>query len=329
MNKSTDLVSVIIPTYNRPCFLIEALESVRAQSHRPVEVIIIDDGSSSNNLSIVKDYINSFEAEPCFFIFLIEQHHLGQCVARNRGLAQSQGKYIQFLDDDDTLHPKKLSIQLHHLKKNSELDVVVAQIAYCDSDLNPMAFSNINDRGWKGSMVDFFLELSHDVQTHAPLHRRSVLEKIGGFDESGKFGDDVSLHLRLAISGAKFSFIPDVLGYFRGHKQTGRVTDVGRCASVKDEEEFYKRIIDFSEKYISGRNHSIRRGVANRVFSIACRNYAHCKLKTGNDLIKLASKFCPELKFFELKIYPGMGGFLGFICEGPKYLFCKLWRKIG
>jgi len=323
-----NLVSVIIPTYNRSRFLVEAVESVRAQSHRPLEVIIIDDGSEPCELTSVKEYIRHINCEPEFCVNLIEQQHLGQRIARNRGLFQSSGAFIQFLDDDDTLHPDKLAIQLESFSKDPALDVVVSQVAFCDSEMHPTSISNISERGWKGDMVDFFLDLKHDVATHAPLHRRKALEKISGWDERGKIGDEVSLHLRLAISGAKFAFFPNVHGYVRCHNNPGRVTTLEQKASAVAEKEFYQRIIEFSEIRIGCRDEHLRCGVAKRLFLIARRHYSTLNPTTANGCICAAATIFPEFTPIALRLYPLLGGLLGCLIECPYYYVKRVVKRV-
>jgi len=91
-----DIVSVIIPAYNSEKFIGETLQSVNQQSWKNVEAFVIDDGSSDKTFEIAKQ----FESNQ---IKVIRQENAGACVARNKGLSMSKGKYIQFLDADDVL----------------------------------------------------------------------------------------------------------------------------------------------------------------------------------------------------------------------------------
>ena len=97
-------VSVIIPTYNRAAYLEAAVRSVLAQTHRPAEVIIVDDGSTDGTA----EFCMSF-SEPVRYI---RQENAGVSAARNRGIREAKGEYLAFLDSDDTWHPTKLETQL-------------------------------------------------------------------------------------------------------------------------------------------------------------------------------------------------------------------------
>src|SRR5260221_9109636 len=97
---NANFVSVIIPVYNGSRFIIDALNSVKGQTHRQLECIVVDDGSTDNTADIVKEWIISDNR----FIYLF-QNNKGLSGARNKGLDHAKGNYIQFLDADDILLP--------------------------------------------------------------------------------------------------------------------------------------------------------------------------------------------------------------------------------
>src|SRR5258708_549681 len=102
------LVSVVIPTWNRAALLGDALDSVFAQDYAPVQVIVVDDGSTDDTRSLVARY-------PCVEYY--QQQHAGSAAARNRGVAHARGDYVAFLDSDDVWLPGKLRTELdlfHH-----------------------------------------------------------------------------------------------------------------------------------------------------------------------------------------------------------------------
>ena len=107
-----DLVSVILPTYNRSPFLGGALTSCIQQTYRPLEVIIVDDGSTDDTESLVHRWQEDCRSKQELSLRYVYQPNRGVSAARNLGLIQSRGEYIQYLDSDDVMHPQK--IQLHH-----------------------------------------------------------------------------------------------------------------------------------------------------------------------------------------------------------------------
>ena len=109
-------VSVVIPTYDRPEMLREAIESVLAQTYAPVELVVVDDGSPTSARPVVE----SLDADAVFHRF---DHNRGANVARNEGIRRSSGEYVAFLDDDDRWEPQKLARQVAALEADGDLGV--------------------------------------------------------------------------------------------------------------------------------------------------------------------------------------------------------------
>jgi len=101
------LVSVIVPTYNRNAVITETLDSVWSQTYRPIEVIVVDDGSTDNTQEVVDAWSQAKIDNDGFKLSYLHQANTGPSAARNRGLIESHGKYIQFMDSDDLLHPER------------------------------------------------------------------------------------------------------------------------------------------------------------------------------------------------------------------------------
>jgi len=112
-----ELVSVIVPTYNRAHVVGQAIDSILAQSYINLEVIVIDDGSRDNTAAIMAAY-----RDPRVRYFRTENG--GMSVARNRGLAQARGEFIAFLDSDDTWFPWKLAAQIEIFRREPQVGAV-------------------------------------------------------------------------------------------------------------------------------------------------------------------------------------------------------------
>jgi glycosyltransferase involved in cell wall biosynthesis len=106
------LVSIVIPTYNQPALLREALDSVFAQTFKDYEVIVVDDGSTDDTREQLRQYGGR--------IRLIAQENQGTGPARNRGMDEASGRYIAFLDHDDLWHPSKLEIQVAYMQAHPD-----------------------------------------------------------------------------------------------------------------------------------------------------------------------------------------------------------------
>ncbi len=100
-------VSVVIPTYNYGRFVVEAVESVLAQTYRDLEIIVVDDGSTDDTRARLEPYVGRI----CY----VYQHNQGLSAARNTGIRAAKGQWIAFLDSDDQWHPRKLEVQMAYL----------------------------------------------------------------------------------------------------------------------------------------------------------------------------------------------------------------------
>lgn len=195
---SKPLVSAIIPTYNRAHILCDAIESVLAQTYPQIEVIIVDDGSKDDTLARLERYGER--------IRVISQANAGPAAARNRGIAESRGQLIAFLDSDDIWLPEKTERQVALLERAGK------SVPCCLSNI--MMKWNSGDRAsfdiallkpsaeegiWLN--VDEVLATRFVLFNQAIMIRREVLERIGVFDESIRYLEDVEFPLRLSLEG--------------------------------------------------------------------------------------------------------------------------------
>lgn len=182
--RPTPLVSVVLPTWNRAQALRQAIESVQAQSFDDWELIVVDDGSTDDTEQVVTG-IAAYEDR---LVHVPVPHH-GVCRARNEGIARARGRYVAFLDSDNTWNPDFLGTMVDVLEANGWA----------------MAHSAIRLRRADGEIFYRAFEGTHDhllVRNHVDLNvlvvRRDALQEIGGFDESLRRAVDYDLALRLA-----------------------------------------------------------------------------------------------------------------------------------
>lgn len=192
-------VSCIVPVYNGERYLGETIDSILGQTLAPLEVIIVDDGSTDATAAVVKSYGES--------VRYIYQEHAGVSEARNHGVRLAAGDLLAFLDADDLFVPRKLERQAERFAVRPELDM---SSAYTLNFWSP----ELNDE-----------ERDHDpkLATPWPRHistwmlRPALFERVGGFDENMPLSQDVDWNVRAQASGAIIETLPDILSRRRLH----------------------------------------------------------------------------------------------------------------
>jgi len=189
------MVSVIITTYKRsPEIVKRAAKSVLNQSYKNIELLIIDDSPDTYELrDSVRDMVHSLGESVCY---IQHKKNMGACAARNTGLNVAKGEYIAFLDDDDEWLPEKIEKQLSVFKKNKN-----AAIVYCGrySYYVKEQKTVVQKTKFKNGYVFDSLILENFIgSTSFPLIRKSVIEKLGGFDINMKAAQDYEMWLRIA-----------------------------------------------------------------------------------------------------------------------------------
>ena len=202
------LVSVIIPVYNGERFLAQALDSVCAQGYSPLEVIVVDDGSTDQTAKVV----NGFKDKVVYFF----QQNGGPAAARNRGIATAHGEFIAFLDADDLWAPNKIERQVDYLLQHPETGCVFThqRIIIEPGMERPL---------W---LRKEFLQTDHTGYIPSSLIvRRHVFEQLGDFDPSYRVAEDCDWFFRAKEAGITMAVLPETLLYKRihGSNLTGQI----------------------------------------------------------------------------------------------------------
>lgn len=208
------LVSVIIPTYNRAHLLIEAMDSVFAQTYRPIELIVVDDGSTDNTKEMAEEWSKRRADDDRFELRYFRQENKGAPAARNLGLIESRGEYVQFLDSDDVLHPEKLHRQTEVLRQDSGIDFVWSQTAQFR---NAPSFGGPTIAGRRVEKVwpDFVKKPCWLV--HSGLYRRPACVRTGPWNESLARCQDWDYGCRFLSGGPRRVHLKGVLSAARLH----------------------------------------------------------------------------------------------------------------
>lgn len=205
---ATPLVSVIIPNYNYARFLPQAIDSALAQTYSPVEVIVVDDGSQDDSLTVLKAYGARLR--------WVSQRNQGVAAARNHGVRLSQGSYLAFLDADDYWLPAKLERQLARLRQNPALGLV-----YCGTaEFNETGSLSLRQDGIEGAVLADLLLLRRPAFFGGGsgfVVPRALFDEVGGFDERLSTSADWDLACRVALR-RPFGFVPEILLKYRLHR---------------------------------------------------------------------------------------------------------------
>lgn len=202
------LVSVIIPCFNYESFVAGAVESALRQTLPPLEVIVVDDGSTDETVGRLRGFGSQ--------IHLIRQSNNGVAAARNAGAAAASGKFLAFLDADDTWHPEKLERQMERFREASDVGLV-----YCGMEVADHAGRWVKDLliGGEGWIAEAMLLSRHHRVIGAgstAVVRRDAFDAIDGFDETMSATEDVDFCFRLARR-FRVSFVREPLVRYRLH----------------------------------------------------------------------------------------------------------------
>jgi len=195
------LVSCIVPVFNGELYIKEALKSIHLQTYRPLEILVIDDGSTDNTKEVVKNLGISVQ--------YIVQPNMGPAAARNHGISLAKGDFVAFLDSDDLWHQEKLTKQMARFQAKPEVEVCVTHIShFADTEEGRKDILNQGQRRL------------HNVPgyvTQTLLCRRTTFGKVGIFDANLRHGDANDWFVRVADNDLKLELLHEVLVYRRLH----------------------------------------------------------------------------------------------------------------
>jgi glycosyltransferase involved in cell wall biosynthesis len=198
--KSQPLVSVIIPVYNCDHYLTEAIESVLAQTYRPIEIIVVDDGSIDSSASVAK----RFTSVRYYF-----QSNSGAGAARNHGADLAQGSFFAFLDADDLWVEDKLTRQMTVFDSNPEVDVVFGHIKQ---------FHSLELEETVKNKIHCPTELMPGYHPGTMLIKRDAFLCVGSFEINWQVREFISWYLCATDLGVRTVMLPELVMWRRLHK---------------------------------------------------------------------------------------------------------------
>jgi glycosyltransferase involved in cell wall biosynthesis len=194
------LISVVIPVFNGEKYLGEAIESIRQQGYVPLEVIIVDDGSTDGTARLVKHLGTDIQ--------YIYQDNKGTAAARNTGLRAVKGDIIAFLDADDLWPDDKFALQIPRLKDDPELDIVLGRIQY-------VCLPGAEEPKHRFEEPDYTLT---NVHLGSGLFRKTIFDEVGYFDEEMRFNEDMDWFFRALEQDVSMVIIKEVTLIYRLHQ---------------------------------------------------------------------------------------------------------------
>jgi glycosyltransferase involved in cell wall biosynthesis len=261
-HQSDPLISVIIPAYNAEKFIEITLDSVLAQTHENIEILIVDDGSKDRTVAIVQQ--KALEDKR---ITLLRQENQGVAAARNLALQHAKGEYIAPIDADDIWYPLKLAKQVACMMEGGhQVGAVSSWFTFIDEDGELM-------KGWVANRTDGCVQellIYHNpIPASMPLIRRAALDKVGFYNQDLKQQnaqglEDWELGLRIA-QHYEFRTVPEILIGYRQVTQSMSndwqqmersyhlVMDIARKLYPEAPDDLYRRSLAEMYRYLAGK----------------------------------------------------------------------------
>jgi glycosyltransferase involved in cell wall biosynthesis len=203
-------ISAVVTAYNCAAFIAEAIDSILAQTRPVDEIVVIDDGSTDETAQVVASYATSG-------VRYVRQENQGAGAARNRGIQETKGELIAFLDGDDIWLPDKIAKQLDYLTKHPDVVLVSGYQWWWDVGKN--------ERKIKPYGLPPHTDIAQEILVQnvvgnpsMVLMRRWIIDKVGLFNPGLRWGQDWEFWIRMVASEAKIGFIPEPVIIYRWHR---------------------------------------------------------------------------------------------------------------
>lgn len=194
--------SIVIPLYNKSYSINNCITSVLSQTHKGFEIIIVNDGSTDDSLSIVRDiYASEIDSK---IIKVIDQPNQGVSAARNKGVNIAKSDYICFLDADDEWKPSFLEEMYSLITDFPEANLYCLQHETKVNEEDPIRNRCYYKDGFRGYVKNFFkASLFGSIANSSKICiKKSALESVGGFPESHQSGEDLYVWMQISLNGS-------------------------------------------------------------------------------------------------------------------------------
>jgi glycosyltransferase involved in cell wall biosynthesis len=310
---TTSLVSVVIPTYNRDTLITDALDSVFAQTYRPIELIVVDDGSTDNSVEVIRKWIVAHPDSDLFQTQLICQKNMGGNPARNHGIRESTGNYIAFLDSDDVWFDDKLQKQIKYFD-DPQVGGVYCGIQRADIDSGQVKSKRKYPVGW---ILDQMIVRDVTAPTSTYVLRKEVFEHVGSFDVGLQARQDWDMWIRLA-SAYKIQAVPEPLIQYRDHAGARTASDPTR------EIQAYQKIRKKYTVLLNRQNERVRKEAQASFYKRMGRVHFHHKISAAKAVrFYTLSLLCNPIDF---DTWAAMAGV--FLPSGLREWLHRVWNQV-
>lgn len=273
-------VSVIMPVLNGQRYIAEAISSVVAQTYRPVELVVVDDGSTDGTRAIVEQFAGSIELK---YVHHVKPH--GIPASMNDGIRNATGGLISFLDHDDAWLPRFLETQWNYLESHPDVAMVHSDFQTTDPAGNVLEASVAKCRNRVRPSGDVFRQLFMDsfIVGNSVLIRKECFDRLGLFDERLRWGD---YHMWMRIARHyKVDYVPQVLTQYRQHPSQS--TRSSKNTHPYKDSVPLNALAGILELYPDARrelgSRAINRRLASLYFELACTwwnqgNFSHARV---------------------------------------------------
>ena len=274
-------LSIIIPVYNSEKYIATTIESILSQSNESIELILVNDGSKDNSISIMKTYSERPN------VIILEQENSGAPMARNNGLKYAKGNYVMFFDSDDVLNQNSIS-KILNLIQNNEPDIIIADYEVVSADLKRIREIRHLDIK-KDNLFDMMCLTPYPGNK---IYKKDIIEKNQLVFDSVKIGQDLNFYLKFIIDANRIEFLNFSITKYRIlNNSISRSIDSRILDIIKS--------FDYVESYYKSKN--VDQSINEILHLIEIEHYVAQIGKIRNEENKILKRNIYESLSFEIK----------------------------
>jgi cellulose synthase/poly-beta-1,6-N-acetylglucosamine synthase-like glycosyltransferase len=302
-----NLVSVIIPVYNRPRLIVEAIDSVVCQTYRPIEIIVVNDGSTDETRVVLESLQESLQTS--LKVIHVVNGGVGQ--AREHGRQAATGEFIQYLDSDDLLLPGKFKSQVAALEANADCGIAYGKTRLVSDDGTVIA-APFKRSGERFDYLFPLLLVDRWWNTLTPLYRRSVCDAIGPWSDM-RMSEDWEYEARAAGLGVKLAFCDEFVADVREHNH-GRLTGGGTPSTqvLKDTYRLLKCLLANARKASVPHGAPEWRHFSRWAFSVSRQFAVAGHAQEAKDCLEMSIQALPDgAQALDIRLFRSVAGLIG------------------